>query len=324
MTARRQLARAVAAPSAARMLQAGLGATALRAALGALALCALLPAQGAILDVLDGETLYDGGFLFTLGQEWQRRERLRNSSDHVADPQARHELERGTTMGLQYGLRHDLQLGIAISWQHTDSVAAGAEAHADGFGDLELLAKYRFLRLDDVGVATNFAVLGGVTLPTGDDDQRSGGVELPPELQPGSGGIDPMFGVAVTHEPGRWRFNAATMLQLHTDSDGDGDRPGDELVVELAAGNRFWLEPYPGPFMRLDLVLRYYREDHDHMDGTLPDTGGERGTVGLNYAFRPRPSLDFQLYVEAPYAQHVNGTQLGDDWRVDVTFGYRF
>src|SRR5262245_26204491 len=98
---------------------------AVSAVLGALALAAVLPAQGAILDVLDGETLYDGGFLFSLGQEWQRRERLRSGSDHVADPQARHELERSTTMGLQYGLRHDLQLGIAVSWQHTDSVAVG-------------------------------------------------------------------------------------------------------------------------------------------------------------------------------------------------------
>jgi hypothetical protein len=46
--------------------------------------------------------------------------------------------------------------------------------------------------------------------------------------------------------------------------------------------------------------------------------------MGLNYAFRPRPSLDVQVYFEMPIAQHVNGTQLGADWQFDVTFGYRF
>ena len=76
--------------------------------------------------------------------------------------------------------------------------------------------------------------------------------------------------------------------------------------------------------MRLDLVLRYLWEDQDRMLTRLADTGGERGTIGVNWAFRPRPTLDFQLYVETPFAQHVYGTQLAEDWRVDFTFGYRF
>ena len=96
------------------------------------------------------------------------------------------------------------------------------------------------------------------------------------------------------------------------------------MTAELAVGNRFWLEPYPGPFMRLDLVSRYYFEGKDRMDGVLADSGGERVTLGVNYAFRPRPSLDMQVYFEVPIAQHVNGTQLAHAWQLDLTFGYRF
>ncbi|MGE3171029.1 MAG: transporter [Planctomycetota bacterium] len=283
-----------------------------------------LPAQGAILDVLDGETLYDGGWLATIGHELQRRDTLRTGSDRVADPLATHELEQRTTLGVQYGLRHDLQLGLSLSWAHLEADSALGSQEADGFGDLGLLVKYRFLRLDERGSATNFSVLGGVSLPTGDDDQQSGGVELPPDLQPGTGSVDPMLGAAVTHEPGRWRFNAALMWQLHTDLDDDGDRRGDELLLELAAGNRFWLEPYPGPFMRLDGIVRWYREGRDRMDGPLPDTGGERLAAGLNWAFRPRPEFDIQVYAEVPVHEHVRGTQLGHDWQLDITFGYRF
>jgi hypothetical protein len=299
----------------------GLATTAL---LAALTPSHALPAQGAILDRLDGETLYHGGFLLTLGHDLQRREVLRTGSRRTPDPLASHELEQTTSLALQYGLRHDLQLGIALHHVRTERNGTGPDQEAGGLGDLELFAKWRFLRLDAPHVATNFAVLGGVSLPTGADDERSAGVELEPELQPGTGGIDPMLGVAVTHEPRRWRFNAAAMYRHHTDSDGDGDRPGDSFLAELAVGNRFWLEPYPGPFMRLDLVARLHWEDHDRMDGELPDTGGERITAGINWAFRPRPALDLQVYLERPVWQDVNGTQLGHDWTLDVTVGYRF
>ena len=290
-----------------------------------LCLGAALSAQGAVLDVLDGETLYDGGFLFTVGQEIQRRETLRSGSRRVDDPRAMHEQEQSTTMALQYGLRHDLQIGIAAQWVANDQIRNDGELHAEGVGDVELLAKYRFLRLDGRGFATNFALLSGVSLPTGDDDSISSGTELTPDIQVGSGSVDPMLGAAVTHEPGRWRFNAATFYHLRTDADRDGDRPGNELTVELAAGNRFWLEPYPGPFMRLDVVGRYYHSERDQQDGSAQQsTGGERFTLGLNYAFRPRPALDYQLNVEVPVAQRVNDTQLGVDWQADFTIGHRF
>jgi hypothetical protein len=303
-----------------------------------LSMLPICTAQGPILDVLDGETLYESGFLLTLGTSLERRDTMRSGSQRVDDPQAAHESELVTTLGLQFGLRNDLQLGIALPYVDHDRHAlplalpgggggGGApllDQAASGLGDLTLLAKYRFWRQNGPGFATNYACITGVSLPTGEDDQRQGFTELEPEMQPGSGGIDPMLGVAVTHEPGRWRFNAAALHHWHTDSDGDGDRLGNEWTAELSVGNRFWLEPYPGPFMRLDAVLRYHHEDRAEQDGELPDTGGNRYTAGLNLAFRPRPSLDLQLYAEAPIHEEVNGTQLASDWGLQLTLGYRF
>ena len=51
-----------------------------------------LRAQG-VLDVLDGETLYEGGFLFTLGFELNRGEELRRGTRRVSDSAAQHEFE---------------------------------------------------------------------------------------------------------------------------------------------------------------------------------------------------------------------------------------
>jgi hypothetical protein len=282
-----------------------------------------LRAQG-ILDVLDGETLYEGGFLFTTGFELNRGEYLRRGGDRVSDPLASHQFETRTTIALQYGLRNNVQLGLAIPYVTHERAGAGFDADTEGVGDINLLAKWRFYRWDAPGKALNVSLLSELSLPTGEDDATFNGLRLEPELQPGSGGFDPAAGVGLTYEPERWRFNAAFLYRRHTDSDDDGFRLGDELVSELAIGNRFWLQPYPGPFMRADLPVRYYWQDESRADGVDPDTGGERATVGVNWAFRPRPALDFQVSFELTFWQDVNGTQLGDDWDANFTFGYRF
>lgn len=293
----------------------------------ALVSCCTAPllAQGTVLDVVDGETLYEGGHLVSLSTELEREESLRRGDTRVGDPFGSHRYRVTTTAAIQYGLRNNVQLGVALPWiaDQADSVAGGTSA--TGVGDIELLAKWRFKRWDGPSYSINTSLITGLSLPSGDDDVVEGGGELEPERQPGSGGVDPSIGVAITPEPGRWRFNAAVLHQLRTDTDGDRDTLGSSWYAELAIGNRFWLEPYPGPFMRLDVFAHWYDEGRDRADGQkLADTGGERVAVGATWAFRPRPSLDFQLSGEIPVWRDANGTQLEEDWSVQFAIGYRF
>jgi hypothetical protein len=285
----------------------------------------VLPAQGRVLDVIDGETLYEGGSLVSFSVGLERQERLRQGSESVADPTASHRFTVMAALAYQYGLRNDLQIGIALPYVDVEREFLGGQEVTAGLGDVELLAKWRFRRWDAPRVAVNTALIAMISLPTGADDDGSGGVEFEPEQQVGSGGVDPSIGWAITAEPARWRFNLAAIYRIHTDTDGDGDQLGDAFFAELAVGNRFWLEPYPGPFMRLDVFAHYDHENRDAVDGQLlADTGGERVSVGATWAFRPRPSLDFQLTGEVPVWHDVNGTQLDQDWSVQFSFGYRF
>ncbi len=291
----------------------------------AIVLAALV--QEGSLDVLDGETLFEEGWLFTLGHEFERRAGLREGTDRVADPLDRRLDSHTTALAVHYGLRYNLQLSAIVPHVARtltlDDPAGPDRLSAQGLGDAALVAKWRFLRIDDVGVATNFAVLGGLEMPTGDDNARDEGVLLPPEMQPGSGSWDPSLGAAVTHEPGRWRFNAALLYQRNGQG-GDDFKAGDELFGELAAGNRFWLEPYPGPFMRFDVLVRWRHQWRARQDGEIAhDSGGDLMTVGVTLAFRPRPVLDFQIFVEMPVYQSVKGTQLEEDISVFFVFGCR-
>jgi outer membrane putative beta-barrel porin/alpha-amylase len=293
---------------------------------------ALLPAsalaQEQTLDVLDGETLFEGGWLLTFNYEVNRKQGLLDGSHHVSDPVDRRQTDQTWTLSGHYGLRNDLQLSLLVPYVsrvlELQDPFGPDRFSSEGLGDVEALVKWRFYRWDAPHKALNLSVLGGLELPTGSDDEKDHGIQLPPQLQPGSGSIDPILGLASTYEPGRWRFNALALYKLNTENDDDF-RFGDQLLAELAVGNRFWLEPYPGPFMRADLMLRYRSEGRSTMDGdTVPSTGGQLVTAGANLAFRPRPSLDFQLAVEIPIHEDVNGIQLAQDFRVSFSFGFRF
>lgn len=294
-------------------------------------LVGVLPAQNQVLDVVDGETLYRGGWLVSTSVDVDREESLWSGSRRIADPGQQQRTRTTTTLGVQHGLRHDLQIGFAVPFVNDDYGSLDGDSRTEGLGDVELLAKWRFHRWDAPRVAINTALITSLSLPTGRNDESAAGVELSPERQPGSGGLDPAIGVAITPEPGRWRFNAAILRQLRNDTDDDGDRLGSSWYGELAVGNRFWLEPYPGPFMRLDAFVHWYDEARDRYDGAdLANSGTERLAVGGTWAFRPRPSLDFQLTGECVVWRDANGgadaasAQLDDAWSLQFAIGYRF
>lgn len=286
-----------------------------------------LPAQEGALDVLDGETLYEQGLLLTAGYEMVTKRGLLDGDDRRGDPLQQRQFDLAGVLSAHYGALHNLQVGTILPFVHRfltlDDPVGPDRFSSGGMGDVTVYAKWRYLRLEEVGVATNFALLAGFELPTGSDDEQDHGLLLPAELQPGSASWDPFVGTAVTHEPGRWRFNAMALYKRV----GQGThhyKQGDQFFAELAAGNRFWLEPYPGPFMRADLVLRYRREQADRRSGgTVSGTGGDLLTVGLNWAFRPRPTLDLQLALEYPVYESLRGTQLKESLSFFLAFGVR-
>ncbi len=284
-------------------------------------------AQANTIDVLDGETLFKGGWLFSLEYDITRKSGLQNGSRHVSDPLRRSEVHQEAALSGHYGLRQDLQLTAIVPWVRRELRQSGAgpeRLNASGLGDTSLIAKWRFYRWDADKQTINVALLAGLAVPTGAYREKDHGVRLPPELQPGSGSWDPSVGVAATYEPGRWRFNAAASYTDNRQNRSDY-RFGDEVLIELEAGNRFWLEPYPGPFMRFDLTTRYYWQARGRQDGHIDHmTGGERITVGGTLAFRPRPSLDFQVGIELPVYQVTKSTQLALDYSAFFAVGFRF
>jgi hypothetical protein len=279
------------------------------------------------LDVLGGETLYEDGWLFTLGYNMARKAGLLQRADRVGDPTHREEFEQTMSLAAHYGLLHDVQLGVLIpyAWNsvHQESAGLPVRLAAEGLGDVAFFGKWAFVEHYEPHKNLKASLIAGVEVPTGAYRKSDQGIRLPPDLQPGSGSWDGFIGAAVNYEPYRWKFDA-TVLYRRNGENGDHFHFGDEVYVELAAGNRFYLEPYPGPFMRFDLEFLYRHFDRDRLGGDSIDSSGkDLLSLGGRYVFRPRPEVDMQVEVEVPVYQRVGGLQLAEKFSVFVVFAIR-
>jgi ABC-type molybdate transport system permease subunit len=123
----------------------------------------VLPAQNQVLDVVDGETLYRGGWLVSTSIDIDREESLWAGNRRVDDPDAQHRTRVTTTTGVQYGLRHDLQIGFAVPYVNDDYASNDGDSRTEGLGDVELLAKWRFRGSE----AILFVLMFGSFIPIG-------------------------------------------------------------------------------------------------------------------------------------------------------------
>jgi hypothetical protein len=279
------------------------------------------------LDVLGGETLYEDGWLFTLGYSATRKAGLLHRDDRAGDPTHRSEFEQALSLAAHYGLLHDVQLGVLLPYVwtsvHQETTGVPPRLAASGLGDAAFFGKWAFFENYEPHMNLKASLIGGLEVPTGASRESDHGVRLPPDLQPGSGSWDPFLGAALNYEPNRWKFDATVLYKRNGENAGHYHL-GDELYVELAAGNRFYLEPYPGPFMRFDLELIYRHFDRDRLGGSVIDSSGrDLLSVGGRYVFRPRPSIDTQIEVEVPVYQRVGGIQLAEKFSVFLVFAIR-
>jgi hypothetical protein len=304
----------------------GFVACVILASAGATAYAQEEPWEGT-LDILGGETLYEDGWLFTLGYTMTRKAGLLQNDHRVGDPTHAVEYEQAVTLAAHYGLLHDVQLDVVVPYAfnsiHQENTPGPSRLAAEGLGDIGLFGKWEFFELYEPHKNLKCSLIGGLQVPTGSYHKSDQGVRLPPDLQPGTGAWDPFLGAGINYEPYRWKFDA-TVLYKRNGENGDHFHFGDELLVELAAGNRFYLEPFPGPFMRFDLELIYRHFGGDRLGGNAVDvTGRDLLTVGGRYVFRPRPSIDMQLEVGVPVYQRVDGIQLAETFSVLLVFAIR-
>jgi len=109
--------------------------------------------------------------------------------------------------GIPYIVRNSIEI--------EDHDRLGERETSEGFGDLNLIGIWRFLRRDE-----NFiGVTGGVKFPTGStDEENSQGVLFEPELQPGSGSYDYPVGGVYQLRSGPFIFRGNVIYIIKTEA----------------------------------------------------------------------------------------------------------
>ncbi|MBI4525980.1 MAG: transporter [Deltaproteobacteria bacterium] len=192
---------------------------------------------------------------------------------------------------------------------------------ARGVGDISLFGKYRLYREDVPRGSTQFSLIGGLELPTGDTTQRKDGVKLPPPLQLGSGGVDPLLGLAAS-----WisAFHALEGgVQFKYNSRHDGFRFGTVTNYDLAYAYQLYPK-WPIENAQLGLLLEFngeHRERNILGGNKASASGGDTIFLspGIQYIFLDNALVETSFQV--PVLDRVNGKQLHQDYR--VLFGFR-
>ncbi len=197
-----------------------------------------------------------------------------------------------------------------------------------GFGDTQLTAL--------VGLADNWHLTAGVSLPTGDyreTDQiltpmnTTSEPRLPYPMQLGSGTYDPIIGLTYANHSGQWGWGGQ-WRSLWRVEDNDADyRLGDEHQLTT------WSSYRATDTLSISVRLAYVdRENIDSMDGAIvapvqtadPGNWGKKqldGSIGVNLLL-PGSAHRLAVELKVPIYQDLNGPQLETDWV--MTLGWQY
>lgn len=295
--------------------------------IGWILLASTLSAQDGGLDIMEGETIYDGGILLVLSDIYRHYSETYSGSHRVSDPASRVRQDHRITLSGNYGLLPELQLSLLVPYilreLRLDTASGRTTLSSDGIGDIAAFAKARPWKQDWYLGSFNWSVIGGLELPTGSTSERDGGARLAPELQPGSGSVNGILATAGTLEVDRWKFTALFLYQI----DGEGARAhkfGDVFVAEVVVRNRLVVEPFPGPLFAVEMTFQWRQEWFSETDSIrIPNTGEERFTLKPTLLFYPRAWWGIETWAEIPVYRRVEGTQLGLDYGVFLALIYR-
>ncbi len=293
-----------------------------RRALAADLFCLALSSSSALGQVLPffTNTAQTVGFESNAFRTFSRvlmRNQLQIEGQEVPDPEDRRVLVFAQVFAVPLRINRDTVFTLAAPILHKELAFDGSPVKTKlsgrGLADLTLSVKRRFYQNDFLGGGVQAAFLGGLKLPTGDNDQRDDqGNLLPRALQLGTGSLDVPVGLVLTAFKGRMGFTSDFLYQFNNES--DGFRFGDQTKVDLAVGYRVFPREY-GSFQ--DKVLNAYLELNASVDKRaslngqdLLNTGGTTVflTPGIQWVLSPRFLVEAAFQI--PVVQNLNGTQL--------------
>jgi hypothetical protein len=201
----------------------------------------------------------------------------------------------------------------------------------DGLGDISLLARYTFYRHHTLDSTLFLAFSGGVKLPTGATDARTddGDEFLDAHTQLGTGSTDALLGASFNYAKGRFAVSGNVLGAINGEGEfGNTDhRFGNSLNYDLTGRYRVFPSTIGQSPTQVFVSLGFAGEvrAREHEDGAaVYDSGGHTVYIapGLQVNFTEHWEAELS-YQHAVY-HNLNGTQLGEDFKVFGSLTYLF
>ncbi len=213
--------------------------------------------------------------------------------------------ELRATTRFSFAPHRRLQLDLALPFARREVEVAGVggvrRGTQEGLGDLELDAKWGLVRDDDVMRSDRLSVLGRLSLPTGDTDDRIDGIALGPRVALGLDTWGGSLGLGYTLV--RDRHRAAIAVRAAAFAQNELFDSGEEVTLDVA----WWVRLTPREFdpeqasveVRGVLeVLGRWKQDDELVDVDLQNGGTEWSfVVGAQMNLDPATSFEAGLTV---------------------------
>lgn len=208
---------------------------------------------------------------------------------------------------------------------HVNDHPVGSE-YLQGLADIIALAKYRVL--DEMGEGDDpltLVVNAGLKLPTGKTNAVDvDGRPIDPHLQLGSGSMDFIAGLSVLKGLDDWTL-VTTLLGIFPTEGANGYRYGANLNYDLGVRYRFIDEEGVSGSLFGSMSFVGELRGMESKDGvTLDDTGGNTTYIAPGAVYFVTKRISVEASYQYPFLHNLNGTQLGETYRIVAGAQYLF
>lgn len=226
-----------------------------------------------------------------------------------------------------YGITAKAAVLMKLPYIDKDLRTVGGLKRGDqGIGDLTILGKYRIFAKNYKGATSRFALIGGLELPTGDDEERDSTGVLPPPLQLGSGSVDFIAGGLYTFASLDQEWDAN--FQYKFNREANDFEFGDVFNYNLAYLRRVWprLPPETGIYTQWNALLELnggFARRNESRGNAVAASGGHTLFLSPGIQFVAQQII-FEFSFQYPIVEDLNGDQLETDYKLAFSFRYTF
>lgn len=223
-----------------------------------------------------------------------------------------------------YGITDALSISLQIPYvaRHAEEVDnhefLGEDQTSTGLGDAILLGKYKFYD-KHFGLAGIF----GFKLPTGCTSERNElGEKFEPELQPGTGSLDYIFGLSANKRINDWLLlDSSCLYHLRTEGMQDYDF-GDMVRATVSATfNVISGEDKPTFNFITEMISQFANKD-EHAGETVYDSGGTTLFFSPGISSQLTEQLKATLSAPIPFYQALGGQHQELDFSILFSISY--